>query len=284
MKKIIRALNGNPITREYLMVPVIFCRDKLRDYKNRVFIRKGQAGIGQYKDIHKGQRCFVIGNGPSLTPEDLNLIKGEYSFAANRIYDIYPRTEWRPTYYGIQDFYVLQEISQEIEDEENGARVRFIVSNRTEYMCEKMKHDEKNRFFYLGTCLSENRNIKFTSDFSRTVGHGRTITYAMIQLAAYMGFNEIYLLGVDHSYGNYIDKNGNYDKDIHAQSHFAGAKAYKNLKTSNVVHRRGLLYVSTKAYQKAEEYSRKNNFRIFNATRGGCLEVFERVKLEDVVK
>ena len=51
------------------------------------------------KGIHEGKRCFVIGNGPSLCPEDLDLLCGEYTFAANRIYNIFDRTSWRPTYY-----------------------------------------------------------------------------------------------------------------------------------------------------------------------------------------
>lgn len=284
LKKIIWKLNGNTVTREFLMIPIIYGRDKLMDLKNYQFIRAGQKQLSQFKNIHKGERCFVVGNGPSLSPEDLDLIKDEYSFAANRIYDIYSKTEWRPTYYGIQDLYVLKEITKEVEEEENGARTRFIVANRPDYMCYEMKADPKNRFFYLGTCLSEQRNIKFASEFDKTVGHGRTITYAMLQLAVYMGFKEIYLLGIDHNYNNFMSNDGSFDKDAHAASHFAGAKAYKNLRTSNVPHKNGVVYVTTKAYQTAENYSRKNGVRIFNATRGGKLEVFERVNLEDILK
>lgn len=38
------------------------------------------ARIGLYKGIHEGQRCFIIGNGPSLKPEDLDLLEHEYTF------------------------------------------------------------------------------------------------------------------------------------------------------------------------------------------------------------
>ena len=37
-------------------------------------------------------------------------------------------------------------------------------------------------------------------------------------------------------------------------------------------------------YEYAEKYSREHGFRIFNATRGGFLEKFERVNLDDVLK
>lgn len=283
IKKIIWELNSNIVTREVLMIPIIFCRDKMIDLKNIKFISHGQKKLKKYKGIHSGERCFVIGNGPSLSSQDLELLNDEYCFAANRIYDIYSKTSWRPTYYGIQDLFVLQEISQEVEDEENGATTRFIVANRPNYMCKQMKNDEKNEFFYLGECLSENKAIRITDRFDKTVGHGGTITYAMIQLAIYMGFKEIYLLGVDHNYQTFQSDDGSFDKEAHTASHFAGARAYKNLKMSNVPLKKGPVYISTKAYQKAEDYSRQHGIRIYNATRGGSLEVFERVNLEDVV-
>ena len=283
IRKIIRALNRNEFTREYLMIPIIFIRDKSIDLKNYSFIKKGSLGLREFKNIHKGERCFIVGNGPSLTASDMDLIKNEISFGANRIYDLYPKTQWRPTYYGVQDFFVLDEISKEIELEETASKVRFIVSNRPNYVCEKMKKNPRNRFFYLGTCLSEKKEIKFATDFSKTVGNGRTITYALIQLAVYMGFNEIYLLGIDHNYGNYFDQKGNINTKTHAQNHFAGAKEYKKLKANNVDYKRGFLYVPTRAYEKAEKFSRKQGIRIYNVTRGGKLEAFERLKLEDVL-
>lgn len=283
IRKTIMALNSFEPTREYLMVPLIFVRDKLRDLKSFSIIKNGRVSISNYKDIHKGQRCFVIGNGPSLTPEDLNLIKNEICFGSNRIYDIYEYTEWGPTYYAIQDFNVLQEISLEVEERETRSNHRFIAGNRSTYICKEMMEDQKNSFFYLGSCLSEKRKIQFTEDMQRTVASGRTVTYMMIQMAYYMGFKEIYLLGVDHSYGQYLDKEGNLDTEIHAQSHFKGARAYKHLKGYNYIAKNPL-NASTKAYQKAEDYSRNHGFRIYNCTRGGKLEVFERRTLENVLK
>lgn len=286
MKKIsssiIWKLNNNSFTREYLMIPVIYIRDRLIDLKNYSFISKGKKGIKKYKGIHSGERCFIIGNGPSLKAEDLNMIKNEYSFAANRIYDIYPKTDWRPTYYGIQDYYVLKEITDEVEHEENGAKKRFIVSNRPECICKSMAEDKKNEFFYIGSCLSEKRDIKFSKDFSRIVGHGGTITYAMIQLAVYMGFSQIYLIGVDHNYSNFVTADGKYDSQAHASSHFDGVRPYKKLKINSVTPKNGITYIPTKAYEKAERMSATMGFKIYNATRGGKLEVFERIDLEDI--
>ena len=54
----------------------------------------------KYKDCHKGQRVFLIANGPSLADTNLNLLKDEVTIAMNRISLIYDKNpDWRPTYY-----------------------------------------------------------------------------------------------------------------------------------------------------------------------------------------
>ena len=57
--------------------------------------------LKQFKNTHKGETCFIIGNGPSLKVGDLTRIHelGIPSFAFNRIFCIFDETPWRPTYY-----------------------------------------------------------------------------------------------------------------------------------------------------------------------------------------
>ena len=54
-------------------------------YKGSIYPDK----LRKYKSIHKGKRCFIIGNGPSLTGSELDLIKEEITFASNKIFNIY---------------------------------------------------------------------------------------------------------------------------------------------------------------------------------------------------
>lgn len=55
--------------------------------------------------LPKGERVWVIGNGPSLTAEDLTALheRGEICVAVNRIHLIYDRTPWRPNAYFLVD-------------------------------------------------------------------------------------------------------------------------------------------------------------------------------------
>ena len=104
---------------------------------------------------------------------------------------------------------------------------------------------------------------------------GYTVTYDLaLQIAAYMGFAEIYLIGIDHSnVGAVTDSRNHFISDYFSSEEF---NIYKNV-TAN-------FRAMNLAYQKAELYSRTHGFRIYNATRGGKLEVFDRVDLDDLFK
>ena len=88
-----------------------------------------------------------------------------------------------------------------------------------------------------------------------------------MQLAAYMGFKEIYLLGVDFSYGG--------QKKNEAYTHFYNEKKITSIGFVNLV---------TLAYQSAKQYADEHGLKIYNATRGGKLEIFERINFDDLFK
>ena len=51
-----------------------------RDYTLTTDGRANHAYIRKFKDIHAGERCVIIGNGPSLRDTDLSLLRDEYTF------------------------------------------------------------------------------------------------------------------------------------------------------------------------------------------------------------
>ena len=71
--------------------------------------------IKQLKNSSQNNRCFIIGNGPSLKIADLEKLKGEDCFACNRIYNLYDKTTWRPKYYCSQDSKVLEQIKGDLQ-------------------------------------------------------------------------------------------------------------------------------------------------------------------------
>ena len=282
-KAFVQFLNRNKVVRELILFPALTVRDKMKDLCNIQFILENNRSLKEFKDIHKGKRCFIVGNGPSLRMSDLDAIKDEYSFAANRIYQLYDKTEWRPTYYGLMDIYVYRAIKEDLK-RENGSKVRFLVGNRKKLFDDEVIKDPKNRFYYLGTSWHPRVAIHFSNDFSKIVGNGRTITFTLMQLAIYMGFTEIYLLGIDHNWVSTIRKDGNSDSKLDEKNHVQGMTAIKFDAPAISNPDGNPLDKPTEAYQSAYNYACSHGIHMYNATRGGNLEVFPRVNMDEIIE
>ena len=228
-----------------------------------VYMRYKQQ-IEKLYNIHNGERCFIIGNGPSLVVDDLDKLKDENCFASNRIYEIFDKTDWKPCYYCVQDYELINEEYEKIDQLKWVKKIiafppvkKFIWFSDS--VCLKLIYEE----FY-----PELPN--FSEDISKGVYEGFTVTYMAIQIAVYMGFKEIVLLGVDHNYSMTMMPDGTVAKqDI--DDHFSKKDKITNLPQ---------LYKSTLAYQAAKKYADEHGIKIYNATRGGKLEVFERVDFD----
>ena len=59
--------------------------------------------IASFHNIHKGKRCVIIGNGPSLNKLDLTKLKNEITFGVNAIYTNMDNMGFLPTYYVVED-------------------------------------------------------------------------------------------------------------------------------------------------------------------------------------
>lgn len=224
------------------------------------FSKSKYSLIKNYKDIHKGKRCFIVATGPSLTNEDLEMLKGEYTFGMNSIVMAYDQLNWRPTYYGIQDYSVYEKIENYIDFNEHQAN---FVSG---FLQNKIKQENVTLFplTLMGhpTQRNDNYHTKFTDDCYLKVYDGFSITYSLLQIAVYMGFTEIYLLGADSTYKS-------------EKKHFRDYESSDPTR-STITER---LFM---AYGVARKYCEKNGVKVYNATRGGVLEVFERVDFDSL--
>lgn len=225
--------------------------------------------ISALKGRHKGKRCFIVATGPSLLASDLDTLwkNKELCISMNKIYNIFHATCWRPDYYMIQDHDMIEDIEDEVAALD--LKYKFVPSTSESYW--KQSNAEGTIKYY---SVTEESNIKIPG-FSVHPEHylydGKTITYACLQLAAYIGFKEIYLLGVDFNYSSDIND---------PENHFAGY---------HTPDRRLRLYPVAKeyvaaAYRRAKEYADTHGIKIYNATRGGKLEIFERVDFDELFR
>ena len=230
------------------------CSDQIEAYHH--------AELEKFKGIHKGKRCFIVATGPSLRVQDLEKLMdcGEICFSMNAIWRAYQDTKWRPDYYVVADFRVIDEI---MCHKNSFSKEEIFVADTNERFC-SMEYGENVYEYHFQYEYSEKRQPKFSEDFSRKCYHGSTVTYCCIQLAVYMGFDEIYLLGVDFSYAGKKDQK---------YEHFFKEDRLKNI---------GYSKHNSLAYQSAREYAKQHHIKVYNATRGGQLEVFERIDFDSL--
>jgi hypothetical protein len=241
-----------------------YCFYKLSGAQNR---------IHSLKDTATGKRCFVIGNGPSLSIADLERLSNEVTFCSNTIYGAYSKTDWRPNYYAMIDVSRLksttnQEFSYIIDNTEHcflpwhcyRTLSKEIRTNPSLFMLTP---------YYLGEYL-------FSNELENKFYVTNTVTLLLLQLAAYVGFKEIYLLGVDCSYA--VPADGNVVNQINYPE-FIAEKSIEFWIDTNTWHQS---VNSQRHYQIADDYSQAHGFRIYNATRGGNLEAFERVDFDSL--
>lgn len=250
-----------PIKRRLLLKELE--KYSISEYPNR---------IKKYCRIHEGERCFIVGNGPSLCVEDIERIANYPTFASNSIFKIYPQTDWRPTYYLCVDPTYIDYHREEIVKEVNSTK---FISCRAEFPsgCNTERIFEYNKF-KINKWNDKSAFVK--EDVSEYFSVGYTVTFTALQLAFYMGFKEIILIGVDFSYPIARNSKGKIVRTgIENSVHF-----YKdNIKEQkyNVFNYEGAL----QAYKAAYDYAEKENIKIYDATRNGKLEVFKKIVLED---
>lgn len=233
--------------------------------------------LQKFRDIHRGKRIFLVGNAPSLRTEDLDRLyeNHEICFAFNGIHKIFGRTKWRPDYYGIVDFYGFLL---------NRDRLKKIPGTHFlwDIFCPWLNREEAesgdNHFFHYERTGFTTTMPEFSEDITKGVYLGYSSVYDIgLQFAAYMGASEIYLLGIDHNYPN---------KKGHEGNHFEGyldpgERRLEFFPLENI--QKG--YEKDKvelSFQKAKQYANACGLKIYNATRGGHLEVFERVSFDEL--
>ena len=129
---------------------------------------------------HEGETALIIGNGPSLrdVPRDFPL---KYpTFGTNRIYLL---DGFTPTYYCSVNPLVIQQFSEDIAQI---SAPKFLPAG----------------YCFDDTCLPLNSTgmVLFAQDASSYIYEGHTVTFVCMQIAYYMGFRDVLLVGVDHSF------------------------------------------------------------------------------------
>ena len=273
-QQVIRNKLRHSVLIRIIFAPYVILRRKIlkKRYKNS----NEAKYIRSFKDKYDGQRCFIIGNGPSLRPDDLDKLKTEICFATNRIYYIFDRTSWRPDFYVSIDNDVL---SKEI----NILKKQNIDNKFINISSKKYGRKEEDNIHYIlidGKYYLKRADIRqtsFSNDVSISFSETCSATCVCIELAVYMGFKEIYLIGMDHKYAQMVTREGKKKNDDSIQTYFEGMKNGDRI---------AIAYIDnvTDSYNVCKKGAEALGAHIYNATRGGQLEVFKRVNFDEITE
>lgn len=256
------------------MHPIQFISEKRKWYVLQHFSgTKYAKQLKAFQNIHQGETCFIIGNGPSLRVEDLEQLsrKNIPTFAFNRIYLMFDNTGWRPTYYISQDEKTLKNCVKQVNEME--LKYKFIPLFIHYY------HDVTiDGAYYFHLIRQTGKFPTMAEDISCGIGDSTTVAVTAAQMAVYMGFQKIFLIGVDHSFSTYKNDKGEIIHDNLAMDYF----------TSEYNKDKAELYMpnldaSTRAFISMKAFCDKKGIEVVNATRGGKLEVFPRADFDEIL-
>lgn len=214
--------------------------------------------LQRLKNIYEEKkRCFIIATGPSLQMSDLYKLKTNniFCFGVNDILKI--EKEWIPDAYVVEDRSYLRKNIDNIKKYK--CKFKFITGNTQEQW--GAGWDDTYR---LSLILKKGKNLEFSEAIEQKIYSGDgTVAYFCMQIAVYMGFREIYLIGMDCNYE--IGSKNN---------HFISEEMADREDYTEMVRR------MINECECAKRYANAHGVKIYNATRGGKLEVFERVDFD----
>lgn len=225
----------------------------------RISIRRLTA----LKDVHQGERCFIIGNGPSLKKTDLSRLQGESSIGTNRFYMLFPELGFKTTYFVSVNSLVIEQCAQDLQN----LSVPTFLSWRSRGLVEPNEDTIFLHTTYTGP--------KFELDARNRLWEGATVTFVALQLAYFMGFDQVILIGVDHSFASQGNPNTTVvsrgDDPNHFDPNYFGKGFRWQLPD---------LEVSERAYTMARRVYESSGREILDATIEGKLSVFPKVDYE----
>jgi hypothetical protein len=217
------------------------------------------SSIKKFHHAHKGERCFVIGNGPSLQNTDMTKLRNEYTFGLNRIYLMFQDLGFPTSFFVSINDLVIEQSAADIQ----ALDIPKFVSWRSRKWL-----TPKDDLFFLYTTYT---GPKFAKNAAGRLWEGATVTYVALQLAYYIGFSEVVLIGVDHNFATKGKPNTTITSEGDDPNHFDPkyfGKGFRwqlpDLETSEI------------AYRMARDAFEADGRKVVDATVGGKLTIFPK--------
>jgi 6-hydroxymethylpterin diphosphokinase MptE-like len=216
--------------------------------------------LTELREHHRGERGFIIGNGPSLKNTDLTRLRGERTIGMNRFYMAFPELGFTTTYFLSINSLVIEQCADDLRK----LPIPKFFSWRSRHLIQPTDDTAFLHTTYTGP--------KFAYDARGRLWEGATVTYVALQLAFHMGFQEVILVGVDHSFSTQGVPNTTVVSQGDDPNHFHPGYFGKGFRWQLPD-----LETSERAYRMAHQAYQAAGRQVLDATVGGKLAVFPKV-------
>lgn len=222
--------------------------------------------LASMHNAYAGRSAWLIGNGPSVQIDDLDMLaeSGQLTFAFNRFHLAHEQTRLRPDFTVTGDDQMIEDFGQQIVDESGGTV--FVASGQAPRLSGDYVWVRQISIF----------PSLFSFDPTRHVTPGGSSLYAAMQIGHYLGIRRWYLIGADFGFkfqpaeaSGDVFRSASGD-DNHFIKNYRSGRAWCPPSIENILP----------SFQAARHLMEADGGFIKNATRGGHLEVFERLPFE----
>ena len=221
--------------------------------------------LNRFRDCHRGERMVLVCNGPSLNQTDFSLIRNEVSMGLNKIYLGFKKLRFYPRYYAAINRRVIEQSAREIQSLNC---IRFLRD---------LGADNPLPESALTYLLPSRPERRFHENLCAGFFEGYTVTFAALQIAFFMGFEAVVIVGMDHRYS--FEGAPNEPRELsgpdpnHFDSSYFSGHTWDNPDLAN----------SERFYAMARETFEGAGRRIIDCTVDGACTVFEKSRLEEVL-
>lgn len=267
---------------QYIKRPIRYGIRKFNEKKQEdLFAKSNYANnisyaINEIKANHDTSTIFVIGNGPSLNKQNLNLLKNKLTIASNAFHLIYDRINWRPTIFTIEDPIIVDDNMHFFNTDNESWK--FIPYD----LRKKIKKNDKSIYLNFKRSYMHWSNSKwpfFSDNISKISYWGGTVSYLSLQIAASLQPKRIILLGTDLSYHipKSVKRSGinleSTEDDVNhfSPNYFGVGKKWHIPEVHRMQH----------SFDVAFKNLNDINIKLLNGTEGGNLKNIPRINFEE---
>jgi hypothetical protein len=240
----------------------------------------------EFRERHRGERCFILCNGPSVNEQNLRMLRGETVFSVSNGYHHPDYREFQPRYHVVPQITYGKVTRTDViawfreMDAGIGSATLFLASSEQSLVRESALFAGRDvRYVYLRDAFADHPGDEVI-DIAAPTARVQSVAILALMIALYMGFKEIYLLGTEHDHF----RTGRYEYFYTPTAMLGKDKdVERDGRVTTPLHDdfRGLAELWSQ-YRRLREIAERRGATIYNATRGGALDEFPRVELESL--